>query len=108
MESYSAVLDKRIAKERGCIMNAEVMESKVLQMESDIKEIKSDIKNMPKEVAKEMESTMDMKIQLAVSEMKNNISEVEKKYQLKLIALLVGMIGEGVGIIISLVKSFIN
>ncbi|MBR3197090.1 MAG: hypothetical protein IKF66_01165 [Methanobrevibacter sp.] len=89
-------------------MNAEVMEAKVTTMECDIKEIKNDIKNMPKEVAKEMESTMDMKIQLAVADMKNNISEVEKKYQLKIIALLIGMIGEGIGIIISLVKVFLK
>ena len=66
-------------------MNAEVMEAKVTTMECDIKEIKSDIKNMPKEVVKEMESTIDMKIQLAVAEMNNNISEVEKKYQMKII-----------------------
>lgn len=89
-------------------MNAEVMESKVLQMESDIKEIKSDIKNMPKEIVKEMESTIDIKIQLAMSEMNNNISEVEKKYQMKIIALLIGMITEGIGIIITLVKLFMK
>lgn len=89
-------------------MNAEVMESKVLQMESDIKEIKSDIKNMPKEIAKEMESTMDIKIRLAMSEMDNKISEVEKKYQMKIIALLIGMISEGIGIIITLVKLFMK
>lgn len=78
-------------------MNAEVLETKVLQMESDIKEIKNDIKGMPEEIANKINTSVDMKIKLA-------ISETEKKYMGKFIALLIGLIGEGVGLIISFIK----
>ena len=78
-------------------MNAEVIESKVLQMESDIKEIKNDIKGMPEEIAKKINESVDIKIKLA-------ITETEKKYMGKFIALLIGLIGEGVGLIISFIK----
>ena len=78
-------------------MNAEVIESKVLQMESDIKEIKDDIKGMPEEIAKKVNESVDIKIKLA-------IAETEKKYMGKFIALLIGLIGEGVGLIISFIK----
>lgn len=78
-------------------MNAEVLETKVLQMESDIKEIKNDIKGMPEEIANKINTSVDMKIKLA-------IAETEKKYMGKFIALLIGLIGEGVGLIISFIK----
>ena len=78
-------------------MNAEVLETKVLQMESDIKEIKNDIKGMPEEIANKINTSVDMKIKLA-------ISETEKKYMGKFIALLIGLIGEAVGLIISFIK----
>ena len=78
-------------------MNAEVLETKVLQMGSDIKEIKNDIKGMPEEIANKINTSVDMKIKLA-------ISETEKKYMGKFIALLIGLIGEAVGLIISFIK----
>ncbi len=78
-------------------MNAEVIESKVLQMESDIKEIKNDIKGMPEEIAKKINESVDIKIKLA-------ITETEKKYMGKFIALLIGLITEGIGLIISFIK----
>lgn len=73
------------------------MENKVKVMETDIKEIKTDIKNMPEEIARKISETVDMKIKLA-------ISETEKKYQTKLIGLLLAIIGEGIGLIISFLQ----
>lgn len=78
-------------------MSEEVIETKVLQMESDIKEIKNDIKGMPEEIAKKVNESVDIKIKLA-------IAETEKKYMGKFIALLIGLIGEAVGLIISFIK----
>lgn len=72
-------------------------EQRVAAMESDIKEIKSDVKSMPEEIANRINESIDMKIKLA-------ITETEKKYQAKLIGLLLGMIGEGVGLVISFLK----
>jgi predicted sugar kinase len=87
----------RISTTTGVNMNAEVLETKVLQMESDIKEIKNDIKGMPEEIANKINTSVDMKIKLA-------IAETEKKYMGKFIALLIGLIGEAVGLIISFIK----
>ena len=78
-------------------MTQEMIEAKVVAMETDIKEIKNDVKNMPDEIAKKMDESIDMKIKLA-------ISETEKKYQAKFIAMLLAIIGEGVGLIISFIK----
>ena len=78
-------------------MTEEVLSEKVKQLESDIKEIKDDIKKMPEEIANKINDSVDMKIKLA-------ISETEKKYMGKFIALLIGLIGEGVGLIISFIK----
>ena len=78
-------------------MTEELIEEKVKQMETDIKEIKDDIKNMPEEKAKKNNDSVDMKIKLA-------ISETEKKYMGKFIALLIGLIGEGVGLILSFLR----
>lgn len=82
-------------KEIGAKVTA--METKVAAMESDIKEIKSDVKNMPEQIASRLNETIDMKIKLA-------ITETERKYQAKLIGLLLAIIGEGVGLIISFFK----
>ena len=75
----------------------EAMEQRVAAMESDIKEIKSDVKSMPEEIANRINESIDMKIKLA-------ISETEKKYQAKLIGLLLAIIGEGIGLVISFLK----
>lgn len=72
-------------------------EQRVAAMESDIKEIKSDVKSMPEEIANRINESIDMKIKLA-------ITETEKKYQAKLIGLLLAIIGEGVGLVISFFK----
>jgi hypothetical protein len=72
-------------------------EQRVAAMESDIKEIKSDVKSMPEEIASRINESIDMKIKLA-------ITETEKKYQAKLIGLLLAIIGEGVGLVISFLK----
>ena len=47
---------------------------------------------------------IDMKIKLALSQTENKISEIEKKYMGKFIALLIGLIGEAVGLIISFIR----
>ena len=75
----------------------EAMEQRVAAMESDIKEIKSDVKSMPEQIANRINESIDMKIKLA-------ITETEKKYQAKLIGLLLAIIGEGVGLVISFLK----
>lgn len=75
-------------------MTAEEMKVKVNQMEQDLKEIKDDLKNMPEQIASKINENVELKIKLA-------ISEVEKKYQLKFIGMLLGIIGEAVGLIIS-------
>ena len=78
-------------------MTEEVQEAKISAMECDIKEIKQDIKDMPDLIVKKVNENTDMKIKLA-------IAETEKKYMGKFIALLIGLIGEGVGLIISFIK----
>lgn len=72
-------------------------EQRVAAMESDIKEIKSDVKNMPEQIANKINESVDMKIKLA-------ISETEKKYMGKFIAMLIAIIGEGIGLVISFLK----
>ena len=78
-------------------MTTELIEAKVAAMENDIKEVKTDIKNMPEEIAQKMNTNIDMKIKLA-------ISETEHKYQAKFISMLLAIIAEGVGLIISYLK----
>ena len=73
------------------------METRVATMESDIKEIKTDVKNMPDQIAARLNESVDMKIKLA-------ITETERKYQAKLIGLLLGVIAEGIGLVISFFK----
>ena len=85
-------------------MTEELQEAKITAMESDIKEIKTDVKNMPDVIVTKVNESVDMKIKLATTEMEMKITETEKKYQAKLIGLLLGIIAEGVGLIISFIK----
>lgn len=78
-------------------MTDELIESRFSTMECDIKEIKQDIKLMPDQIAQKVNESVDMKIKLA-------IAETEKKYMGKFIALLIGLIGEAVGLIISFIR----
>ena len=78
-------------------MTDELIESRFTTMESDIKEIKENVKEMPEKIAQKINESVDMKIKLA-------IAETEKKYMGKFIALLIGLIGEGVGLIISFLR----
>lgn len=75
----------------------EATEQRIAAMENDIREIKDDVKNMPESIARRINESIDMKIKLA-------ISETEKKYQAKLIGLLLAIIGEGIGLVISFLK----
>ena len=77
-------------------MNEEVIEERVKQLEADIKEIKDDLKTMPDKIAEKINDSVDMKIKLA-------ISETEKKYQAKLIGLLIAILGEGVALLIKFI-----
>ena len=77
-------------------MNDEVIAEKVKQLEADIKEIKDDLKTMPDKIAEKVNTSVDMKIKLA-------ISETEKKYQAKLIGLLIAILGEGVALLIKFI-----
>ena len=78
-------------------MTEEEQDARIKIMETDLKEIKSDIKNMPDVIVQKVNESVDIKIKLA-------ITETEKKYMGKFIALLIGLIGEGVGLIISFIK----
>ena len=77
-------------------MNDEVITEKVKQLESDIREIKDDLKSMPDKIAQKVNESVDIKIKLA-------ISETEKKYQAKLIGLLIAILGEGVALLIKFI-----
>lgn len=77
-------------------MNEEVINERVKQVEADIKEIKDDLKTMPDKIAEKVNESVDIKIKLA-------ISETEKKYQAKLIGLLVAILGEGVALLIKFI-----
>lgn len=77
-------------------MNEEVITERVKQVEVDIKEIKDDLKTMPDKIAEKINDSVDMKIKLA-------ISETEKKYQAKLIGLLIAILGEGVALLIKFI-----
>ena len=78
-------------------MNEELIKAKVETMERDISEIKQDLKTLPDTIADKINANVDMKIKLA-------IAETEKKYQSKLIGLLIAIIGEAVGLIISFIR----
>ena len=77
-------------------MGEEVIMERVKQVEADIKEIKDDLKTMPDKIAEKINDSVDMKIKLA-------ISETEKKYQAKLIGLLIAILGEGVALLIKFI-----
>ena len=77
-------------------MNDEVLEEKVKQLEADIKEIKDNLKDMPDKIADKIDKSVDMKIELALAQM-------EKKYMGKFIALLIGLLGEGVALVIKFI-----
>ena len=78
-------------------MTNEMVEARITTMESSINEIKENLKTLPDSIANKINENVDMKIKLA-------ISETEKKYQSKLIGLLIAIIGEGVGLVISFLK----
>lgn len=78
-------------------MTNEMIEARITTMESSINEIKENLKTLPDSIANKINENVDMKIKLA-------ISETEKKYQSKLIGLLIAIIGEGVGLVISFLK----
>lgn len=80
-------------------MTNEVLKAKVAAMENDIKEIKAEVKGLPEQVAQKLDTTMDLKIKLA-------ISEVEKKYQAKFISMLLAIISEGIGLVFAIIKLF--
>lgn len=77
-------------------MNDEVINEKVKQLEADIREIKDDLKSMPDKIAQKVNESVDIKIKLA-------ISETEKKYQAKLIGLLIAILGEGVALLVKFI-----
>ena len=77
-------------------ISKEIINQRVTVMEADIKEIKDDIKEMPDKIVQKITETVDMKIKLA-------ISETEKKYQAKLIGLLIAILGEGVALLIKFI-----
>ena len=77
-------------------MNEEVITERVKQVEADIKEIKDDLKTMPDKIAEKINDSVDMKIKL-------EITEKEKKYQAKLIGLLIAILGEGVALLIKFI-----
>ena len=81
-----------------------VIEQRQATMESDIKEIKADVKEMPDLIVKKVNESTDLKLQLLKAEMENRLSETEKKYQSKLLGLLLGFIAEGVGLVISFIQ----
>ena len=78
-------------------MTEELIKAKVETMEKDISEIKQDLKDLPEQIVKKINENVDMKIRLA-------ISETEKKYQAKFIGMLLAIIGEAAGLIISFLK----
>jgi len=78
-------------------MTNEMIEAKIATMESSLNEIKENLKTLPDSIATKINENVDMKIKLA-------ISETEKKYQSKLIGLLIAIIGEGIGLLITFLK----
>ena len=85
-------------------MTEALQDAKITAMESDIKEIKSDVKNMPEVIVNKVNESVDLKLQLATKDMEKQVSELEKKYQAKLIGILLSIIAEGVGLVIAFLK----
>lgn len=75
-------------------MTNEMVEARITTMESSINEIKDNLKTLPDTIANKINENVDMKIKLA-------ISETEKKYQSKFIGMLLAIIGEAAGLLIS-------
>lgn len=78
-------------------MTGEMVEAKIATMESSLNEIKENLKTLPDSIANKINENVDMKIKLA-------IAETEKKYQSKLIGLLIAIIGEGIGLLITFLR----
>ena len=78
-------------------MTNEMIEAKIATMESSLNEIKENLKTLPDSIANKINENVDMKIKLA-------IAETEKKYQSKLIGLLIAIIGEGIGLLITFLR----
>lgn len=78
-------------------MTNEMVEARITTMESSINEIKDNLKTLPDTIANKINENVDMKIKLA-------ISETEKKYQAKFIGMLLAIIGEAAGLLISFLK----
>lgn len=85
-------------------MTEALQDAKITAMESDIKEIKSDVKGMPDVIVNKVNESVDLKLQLVTKEMEKQISDLEKKYQAKLIGILLSIIAEGVGLVIAFLK----
>lgn len=75
-------------------MTDEARDVEIRAMKDDIGEIKQQVEALPDKVCSKINETIDLKIKLA-------ISDTEKKYQGKFIAMLLAIISEGVGLIIS-------
>ena len=84
-------------------MTEDARDIEIKAMKKDIEEIKTSVESMPEKVSKNIAEIMDLKIQLVISETEKKISDAEKKYQTKFIAMLLGIIGEAVGLILSFV-----
>lgn len=78
-------------------MTNEMIEARITTMENSIQEIKDSLKTLPDSIASKVNENVDMKIKLA-------ISETERKYQAKFIGMLLAIIGEAAGLIISFIK----
>lgn len=85
-------------------MTEALQDAKITAMESDIKEIKSDVKSMPEVIVNKVNESVDLKLQLVTKDMEKQISDLEKKYQAKLIGILLSIIAEGVGLVIAFLK----
>ena len=85
-------------------MTEALQDAKITAMESDIKEIKSDVKNMPEVIVDKVNESVGLKLQLVMKDMEKQLSDLEKKYQAKLIGLLLSIIAEGVALVIAFLK----
>ena len=77
--------------------NRIVTRTEVKKMQKDIDDINAKLDKMPDVIIGRINETMDLKIQIA-------IGNLEKKYLLKFIAMLLGLFSEGAGLIFALVK----
>lgn len=84
-------------------MTDDARDIEIKAMKKDIEEIKSSVEAMPDKISNKITEIMDLKIKLAMSEAEKKISDAEKRYQAKFIAMLLGIISEAVGLIISFI-----